>query len=339
MKRPLRFLSLLALAVAPGVAAAAAGGEPARQPSSPFALLVTLACFALLVWDVAAFPRRIYRGADLACDSKRLCAVGVAGFALIALQVVLFAVLSPIPPFSVHGGAPVSCRLRPDLPAALVFWLCLFARTPVRVPFGEETGTQVADVSSDAAPRRSGGFAAVACRLFEWGAAFTLMGAFAVSDMRRAVEPGLDWTQCFLVFVLPMFVQAVCLFGMSAAGIAALRLRVAVDGRPLAPAAAKFASERWPGALTLVLPCGDGYEGFRVPDHAWTRRLLARCGGALRVTSANLSGRHPATDAPQALADVGLSADMVVDDGVSPGGVPSTVVKVLPDGQLQTLRP
>ena len=114
---------------------------------------------------------------------------------------------------------------------------------------------------------------------------------------------------------------------------------VAAFGAAMPSAAAKLASERWPGALTLVLPCGDGYEGFRVPDHAWTRRLLARCGGALRVTSANLSGRRPATDAPQALADVGLSADMVVDDGVSPGGVPSTVVKVLPDGQLQTLRP
>ena len=114
---------------------------------------------------------------------------------------------------------------------------------------------------------------------------------------------------------------------------------VTAFGATLPSAAAKLAAERWPGALTLVLPCGDGYEGFRVPDHAWTRKLLARCGGALRVPSANLSGRRPATDAPQALADVGLSADLVVDDGVSPGGVPSTVVKVLPDGQLQTLRP
>ena len=105
------------------------------------------------------------------------------------------------------------------------------------------------------------------------------------------------------------------------------------------PPAAALAAERWPGALTLVLPCGDGYEGFRVPDHAWTRKLLAKCGGTLRVTSANLSGRRPATDAPQALADVGLSADLVVDDGVSPGGVPSTVIKALPDGTFQTLRP
>ncbi len=114
---------------------------------------------------------------------------------------------------------------------------------------------------------------------------------------------------------------------------------VAAFGATMPPAAAALAAERWPGALTLVLQCGDGYEGFRVPDHAWTRKLLAKCGGALRVTSANLSGRRAATDAPQALADVGLSADLVVDDGVSPGGVPSTVVKVLPGGTLQILRP
>ena len=114
---------------------------------------------------------------------------------------------------------------------------------------------------------------------------------------------------------------------------------VSAFGATMPPPAATLAAERWPGALTLVLPCGDGFEGFRVPDHAWTRRLLAKCGGTLRVTSANLSGRRPATDAPQALADVGLSADLVIDDGISPGGIPSTVVKVLPDGALQTLRP
>lgn len=121
--------------------------------------------------------------------------------------------------------------------------------------------------------------------------------------------------------------------------LAADEQSVAAFGAALPPAAAKLAAERWPGALTLVLPCGDGYEGFRVPAHTWTRSLLAKCGGTLRVTSANLSGRRPATDAPQALADVGLSADLIVDDGVSPGGVPSTVIKVLPDGTLQTLRP
>ena len=106
-------------------------------------------------------------------------------------------------------------------------------------------------------------------------------------------------------------------------------------GYVLPPAAKELAAKHWPGALTLVL----GEEGFRVPDHAWTRRLLAACGGVLRVTSANLSGGQPATNAPQALADVGLSADLVVDDGPSSGGVPSTVVRVREEGEIEILRP
>ena len=105
-------------------------------------------------------------------------------------------------------------------------------------------------------------------------------------------------------------------------------------GYPVRGRARELAETYWPGALTMVI----GKEGFRIPDHAETRALIAACGGVLRVTSANLSGRRPATDAPQALADVGLSADYVVDDGVSPGGVPSTVVRVMEDGTLEVLR-
>ena len=107
----------------------------------------------------------------------------------------------------------------------------------------------------------------------------------------------------------------------------------------LSPTARAAAEANWPGALTLVLPVAgtDRYEGLRVPDHDWTRRLIARCGGVLRVTSANLSGRRPATDAPSALAEIGLSADLVADDGVSPGGTASTVAKISADG-LEILR-
>lgn len=105
-------------------------------------------------------------------------------------------------------------------------------------------------------------------------------------------------------------------------------------GYPVKGKARELADRHWPGGLTLVI----GAEGFRIPDHAATRELIAACGGVLRVTSANLSGRRPATDAPQALAEVGLSADIVVDDGVSPGGVPSTVVRVNDDGSIEVLR-
>lgn len=113
---------------------------------------------------------------------------------------------------------------------------------------------------------------------------------------------------------------------------------VTAFGATFPKAAQRLADAYWPGALTLVLPCGNGYEGFRVPDHAATRALLADCGGTLRVTSANLSGQMPATSAVAALKSVGLEADLVINDGVSPGGVPSTVVKVAPDGTLTIIR-
>ena len=97
--------------------------------------------------------------------------------------------------------------------------------------------------------------------------------------------------------------------------------------------AAKVGARHWPGALTVV---ANG-EGVRVPAHGWTRRLVAACGGALRTTSANLSGGQAATDAAAALASVGLSADIVVDGGMSPGGVASTVVRV-DGGRIELLR-
>ena len=97
--------------------------------------------------------------------------------------------------------------------------------------------------------------------------------------------------------------------------------------------AAKLGSRHWPGALTVV---AQG-EGARVPDHAWLRSLIAKCGGALRVTSANQSGHGDASDANRAFEEVGAFADIVVDGGQAPVGVASTVVKV-EDGALKVLR-
>lgn len=102
--------------------------------------------------------------------------------------------------------------------------------------------------------------------------------------------------------------------------------------------ALKLMNAYWPGALTLVLPCGDEFEGFRVPDHNQSRELIRACGGTLRVTSANLSGAMPALNAVEALRDVGLKADLVIDDGISPGGIASTVIKIDAEGTITILR-
>lgn len=83
--------------------------------------------------------------------------------------------------------------------------------------------------------------------------------------------------------------------------------------------ARELADRYWPGALTIVQ---DG-EGYRMPDDPLALALIAKCGGSLRVTSANLSGQSPALT-PQ----TELRADAVLDGGPSKIGVASTVVRV-----------
>ena len=103
-------------------------------------------------------------------------------------------------------------------------------------------------------------------------------------------------------------------------------------------AARRLAERHWPGPLTLVLPVrrdvslpesltGDtGAIGCRVPDHA-APRALARALGPIPLTSANLSGAADARDAAEVVRQLGASIAVILDDGPSPGGVPSTVVR------------
>lgn len=119
-----------------------------------------------------------------------------------------------------------------------------------------------------------------------------------------------------------------------ASSIQAVRKR----GFKFSSKAQELAERHWPGALTLVLSNDNAIEGFRVPDYEWTRQLIEKCGGVLRVTSANLSGSQAAVEAAEALDTVGLSADLVVDGGISPGGVPSTVVDATRGEELIVLR-
>lgn len=113
-------------------------------------------------------------------------------------------------------------------------------------------------------------------------------------------------------------------------------------GGILGPRASYLASKFWPGPLTLVLPCGDKTEGFRVPDHPVMLALLKAVGGVLRVTSANLSGDPAARDAQAAAAALGASVGLVLDAGRVALGVESTVVlatgrdlKILRKGALE----
>jgi protein-tyrosine phosphatase len=90
--------------------------------------------------------------------------------------------------------------------------------------------------------------------------------------------------------------------------------------------ARRLAKRYWPGPLTLVLRCGEGTEGFRVPDHAVARAVLKASGGLLRVTSANISGAPAARTAEAALEALGGSVTLALDSGLAGLGVESTVV-------------
>ena len=104
--------------------------------------------------------------------------------------------------------------------------------------------------------------------------------------------------------------------------------------------AKRFAAAFCPGAITLVVPDGAGYTGFRIPDHPALLELLARYGRPLASTSANLSGQPPAHTADEALASLAIPPDGVMDGGpIPPESEASTVVKVERDGSWSILRP
>ena len=96
----------------------------------------------------------------------------------------------------------------------------------------------------------------------------------------------------------------------------------------------------WPGALTLVVVRAAGLPeelgggatiAVRVPKHPELAAFIDACGGALAVSSANLSGRPDAVTAQQVADYLGGAVDIIVDGGKTLGGVPSTVVNCTVD--------
>lgn len=114
------------------------------------------------------------------------------------------------------------------------------------------------------------------------------------------------------------------------------------------PVARTLAARFWPGPLTIVLqPRSNmafpealygptGGLGFRLPDHPVPRALSALT-GPIALTSANTSGEPEALTAHQLVAAMGEALSLVIDGGLSQGGVPSTVVECQMD-ELRILR-
>jgi tRNA threonylcarbamoyl adenosine modification protein (Sua5/YciO/YrdC/YwlC family) len=109
----------------------------------------------------------------------------------------------------------------------------------------------------------------------------------------------------------------------------------------------RLAAACWPGALTLVLPrtarsqpwdlgAGVGSIGVRVPSHPLALALLAAT-GPLAVTSANRSGRPPATTCDELAEAFGDDVAVYLCEDAPRVGAASTVVSLL-EPQLQVLR-
>ncbi len=111
-------------------------------------------------------------------------------------------------------------------------------------------------------------------------------------------------------------------------------------------AAARLGKKFWPGPLTLVLAGSpdlphelspDGTVGVRIPDHPVALELI-RLSGPLATTSANMSGNKEALSAREVMNQLSGRVDLVLDGGMSPGGVPSTVIRLDNNGP-SLLRP
>jgi L-threonylcarbamoyladenylate synthase len=98
--------------------------------------------------------------------------------------------------------------------------------------------------------------------------------------------------------------------------------------------AVKLGKKFWPGPLTIVVPRHPTVPdvvsplntvGVRIPNLNVARELL-RLTGPLAVTSANLSGQTSPSTAKGVYAQLDGRVPLILDGGVTPGGIPSTVV-------------
>lgn len=94
----------------------------------------------------------------------------------------------------------------------------------------------------------------------------------------------------------------------------------------------------FPGPITLLLPRKRHFEleywnqfqdiGFRLPDHRLSRELVREAGVPLITTSANISGEPSPASAQEISEKISNNVDLVIDSGVCPFKVPSTIISI-----------
>jgi L-threonylcarbamoyladenylate synthase len=104
----------------------------------------------------------------------------------------------------------------------------------------------------------------------------------------------------------------------------------------------RLAKAFWPGPLTIVVPASPALSrdllargttvAIRVPAHDTARALAEGLGYCVTSTSANRAGGPAVEDPARIDAEILEGIDLLIDDGPSPGGPPSTIVEVTRDG-------
>ena len=111
-----------------------------------------------------------------------------------------------------------------------------------------------------------------------------------------------------------------------------------LGGNPDDPVLGEIAA-LWPAPLTVVVPlaeplaatAGTSSLAICIPAHDRLRSLLQELNTPLTSTSANPSGGEPVSS-PEMLESILAGwPSVVIDDGVLPGGMPSTIVSLATD--------
>ncbi len=108
--------------------------------------------------------------------------------------------------------------------------------------------------------------------------------------------------------------------------------------RQLDDRAVSIIKQFWPGPLTLLLPAraglprlltaGTGTVAVRMPGRSFALELARALEVPITATSANISGSPPADDAAGVTGYFDEGLDLLVDGGRTPGGAPSTIVRL-----------
>lgn len=102
----------------------------------------------------------------------------------------------------------------------------------------------------------------------------------------------------------------------------------------------------WPNPLSIILPVSDEFSylhqevgdiAMRVTDDASMKSLLEKT-GPLLTSSANQPGEPGSINIQQAWNYFGDSMDFYVDGGDRSGRTPSTIIRLLDDGEIEVIR-